>query len=182
MRRDPSRAISLMADFGVRLLLKIDVGAQKRRGFPKNPRGAAARRLRERRIARGMRERPCPTCASAFPALGRFPRSRRERRVLPRGSLPGLRPRARERRLERNSMRWSIGNFPMRAPRNRVLIWFHSSSASRVTAGAAGFLTFIQSPRGHLDRVTPAASIQYPRSQARMRACKRSPRRRCNAR
>jgi hypothetical protein len=51
-------------------------------------------------------------------------------------------------------MRWSIGNFPMRAPRNRVLIWFHSSSASRVTAGAAGFLTFIQSPRGHLDRVT----------------------------
>src|SRR4029077_20027806 len=32
--------------------------------------------------------------ASAFPALGRFPRGRRERRVLPRGSLPGLRPRA----------------------------------------------------------------------------------------
>jgi len=34
------------------------------------PRRAASRRLRQRGGARGMRERPCPSCACAFPALG----------------------------------------------------------------------------------------------------------------
>jgi hypothetical protein len=42
---------------------------------------AAAPRPRERGTARGMRERPCPSCACSVPAPGRSPRSRRGRRA-----------------------------------------------------------------------------------------------------
>jgi len=54
--------------------------------------------------------------------------------------------------------------------------------ASRVIAGAAGFLTFIQHPAGRHGTASRDASTRCPHSRARRRARRRSPPRRCSAR
>ena len=82
------------------------------------PCGAATPRLRERGTARGRREPPCPSCACAFPAPGRFPHSRRERPAPPRGSRPSLPPTSARTSARKASMRWSdqLVNSPARSP------------------------------------------------------------------